>query len=287
MSRRPSRPPRAGAFLVVNLIPGRYQLDVELVGFKKSTQTLTLEVSQRGPHRRDAGDRIVRGERHRRRDDADPEHQRRHAGLGHPAGAGREPAAGHPQLGRPARARARRAGRPLHRAGRRHVVWPHGRRQRARHAVAAEQLPARRRGQQQHLDQRAGADDAGVAAVGGRDPGVQGRDQPVLGGIRPLAGRRRERLDQVGHEQLPRHGLRVLPQRVDGLDRLLLEARGLAEAGQQPEPVRRQPRRPDRQEQRVLLRRLRGHAHHASGVYAADPRADGRRAGGHLHLDRP
>ena len=41
-------------------------------------------------------------------------------------------------------------------------------------------------------------------------------------------------------------GLRVLPQRVVRLDRLLLEAGECGEAGQRPEPVRRQPRRPDR-----------------------------------------
>ena len=126
-------------------------------------------------------------------------------GARHSADAGREPAARDPQLGRPARARARRAGRPLHRAGRRHVVRPHRRHQRARRPRAAEQLPARRRGQQQHLGERPGADDAGVAAVGGRDSGVQGRDQPVLGGVRPVAGRGGQRLDQVGHQRASRH----------------------------------------------------------------------------------
>jgi outer membrane receptor protein involved in Fe transport len=36
-----------GSYLVVNLIPGRYQLDVALDGFKKSSQVVTLEVGQR------------------------------------------------------------------------------------------------------------------------------------------------------------------------------------------------------------------------------------------------
>ena len=36
-----------GAYQVVNLIPGRYQVDVELTGFKKSSQVVTLEVGQR------------------------------------------------------------------------------------------------------------------------------------------------------------------------------------------------------------------------------------------------
>jgi len=36
-----------GSYQVVNLIPGRYRIDVELTGFKKSSQVLTLEVGQR------------------------------------------------------------------------------------------------------------------------------------------------------------------------------------------------------------------------------------------------
>jgi hypothetical protein len=36
-----------GSYLLVNLIPGRYQVDVELSGFKKSTQVIALEVGQR------------------------------------------------------------------------------------------------------------------------------------------------------------------------------------------------------------------------------------------------
>ena len=36
-----------GSYQVVNLIPGRYRLDVELSGFKKSSQVVTLEVGQR------------------------------------------------------------------------------------------------------------------------------------------------------------------------------------------------------------------------------------------------
>src|SRR4051794_28033195 len=36
-----------GSYQIVNLIPGRYRVDVELSGFKKSSQVITLEVSQR------------------------------------------------------------------------------------------------------------------------------------------------------------------------------------------------------------------------------------------------
>ena len=206
-------------------MPGRYQVEVELSGFKKSSQVIALEVGQRA--RLDVelavgsfSEVVTVAESPQLLNTND-------ATLGAviPQIAGREPAAGDPQLGRPAGAGARRAGRSLHRAGRRHLVRPHRRHQRARRARAAEQLPARRRGQQQHLRERPGADDAGVAAVGGRDSGIQGGHEPVLGRVRPVAGRRGQRLDQVGHQRLPRHALRLLPQRRVRLERLLLAAR--------------------------------------------------------------
>jgi hypothetical protein len=37
----------SGSYQVVNLVPGRYQVDVELTGFKKSSQVIALEVGQR------------------------------------------------------------------------------------------------------------------------------------------------------------------------------------------------------------------------------------------------
>ena len=36
-----------GGYQSVNLVPGRYQIEVELSGFKKSSQVVTLEVGQR------------------------------------------------------------------------------------------------------------------------------------------------------------------------------------------------------------------------------------------------
>src|SRR5207237_5126196 len=36
-----------GSYLFVNLIPGKYRIDVELSGFKKAAQVVTLEVGQR------------------------------------------------------------------------------------------------------------------------------------------------------------------------------------------------------------------------------------------------
>ena len=99
----------------------------------------------------------------------------------------------------------------------------------------------------------------------------------LLGRVRPLAGRRHQRHHQVGHQRDPRHGLRLLPQRGLRRERLLLEARRAAQARQRPEPVRRQPRRAHRQGPGVLLRRLRGHAHHPRR-HPHHPRAHRRRA---------
>src|SRR5215813_4381472 len=36
-----------GSYQIGNLIPGRYRVEVELTGFKKSSQVVTLEVGQR------------------------------------------------------------------------------------------------------------------------------------------------------------------------------------------------------------------------------------------------
>ena len=99
------------------------------------------------------------------------------------------------------------------RGERRHRRRPHRRRQRARQPLAAEQLPARRRRQQLDLDQRPGADHAGLAPLDRRDRGVQGRDQPLLRRVRARAGRRDLGHHQVRHQRVPRHRLLLLPRR--------------------------------------------------------------------------
>ena len=75
--------------------------------------------------------------------------------------------------------------------------------------------------------------------------------------------------------------------RNDSLDsnNYFAKTRQSAEADEQPEPVRRQRRRSDREEPGVLLRRLRGDARRA-GRAAHRPRADGRRAPRRLHRAR-
>ena len=54
---------------------------------------------------------------------------------------------------------------------------------------------------------------AGAARLGA---GVLGRHVELLGPVRARDGRRGQRGDEVGHEHVPRHGLRVLPQRRAG-----------------------------------------------------------------------
>ena len=75
--------------------------------------------------------------------------------------------------------------------------------------------------------------------------------------------------------------------RNDGLDTInyFAKAANQPKADQQSEPVRRQSRRPDRAQQAVLLRRLRGHAHRA-GRAAHRPRADAGRAERCVHHAR-
>ena len=67
-----------------------------------------------------------------------------------------------------------------------------------------------------------------------------------------------------GTNDYPRRGLRVLPRPVARRAQLL-QRREPAAVALQAEPVRRQPRRPDRQEQDLLLRHLRGHCASARG----------------------
>ena len=158
-----------------------------------------------------------------------------------------EAAAGDSQLGRPAGDGPGRAERPLHRAGGRHLVGPHRRRQRARQPQPAEQLPARRRRQQQLLHQRAGVDHADFAAVGRRDQRVQGRDQPVRRRVRLVARRRRS-------SSAPSRARTLFTARPTSSSATTRSTRttispkraNQPKADQQAEPVRRQPRRADR-----------------------------------------
>ena len=219
-----------GTYLALNLTPGEYLVQIEALGFQKYEQTVALATGTRA--RLDIsmalgalGEMVtVAG--------VTPLLSTESAVLGTVVAQRRsvEAAAGDPQLGRPARDGSRRSERSLHRAGRRYVGRPHRRRQRARQPQPTEQLPPRRRREQQLLHERAGTDDADLAAVGGCDSGVQGRDEPVRGGVRLVAGRCGHRQHEIGDELDPRNGVRVLPQHRPGHDQLLRQVGEPAES---------------------------------------------------------
>ena len=189
----------------------------------------------------------------------------------------RDASVGAAQLGRHAVSRPRRAGLPVHRGVGRDVGRQDRRHQRAWAPLAAEQLPARRRRQQQHLDERAGAVDPALASIHRRHWRIQSGDDPVYGRVRPRSRRDDLGDDQVRQQLAAGHHLLLLPRRGIRREHLLLESLRLAEADQQSKSVRRQPRWTAPQGHGLLLRRLRGHADHARRA-AHRHRADGRSA---------
>ena len=138
-------------------------------------------------------------------------------------GADRGAAAERPQLRQPDPHHPRRAARHprlQHRRRRQPGVARLGVVLGQRPAAARQQLHARRRRQQRDL------------AADGRDlperrcaRRVQAADQHLLGGVRPVARRRGQPADQVGHERVPRQRLRVPPQRRVRRQQLLQQPR--------------------------------------------------------------
>ncbi len=182
----------------------------------------------------------------------------RHPRHRHRRAAGGRPAAQRPQLHPTRHAHPWRGGathRPR-RAGRRcdagRLRQRHRGLQRQRHAQPVEQLPARRRHQQRHLQHRLRA-----AAAPRRHPGVQDPDPRLRGRVRPQRRVGRERRDQVGQQHLLGRGLGVQSRR-QAAGAQLLRAREPAQAGAEAEPVRRRARRSGRQEPAVRVRLLRG-----------------------------
>ena len=92
-----------------------------------------------------------------------------------------------------------------------------------RPAAARQQLHARRRGQQRNL-----AADRRAVPERRRARRVQAADQHLLGGVRPLARRRRQPADQVGHQRAARQRLRVPAQRRVRREQLLQQPRRTA-----------------------------------------------------------
>ena len=85
----------------------------------------------------------------------------------------------------------------------------------------------------------------------GRDPGIQGRDLQLQGGIRPRDRRSRVGRHQVGDQSVPRVGTAVLPRCIVHRERVLPDD----EAGLPAVSVRRHERLADRQGQDPLLLR--------------------------------
>ncbi len=270
-----------GTYLVVNLAPGQYLVQAEATGFQRYEQTVSVELGARS--RLDVSLTVGSIGETVKVEGITPLMSSESAVLGTVVDQKRsgQAAARHPQLGRPAGDGAWRAERSLYRAGGRHLGGPHRWRQRARQSQPAEQLPARRRRQQQLLHQRAGADDADLASVGGCDRRVQGGDESVCGRVRLVArcGDYREHESRCQH--VPRHRVRLFPRRPIRHEQLLCQGRESTEARQQSESVRRQFRRPD-WPAGVLLCRLRRHAHRA-GRAANGNGHDGRPAARRLH----
>ena len=132
-----------------------------------------------------------------------------------------------------------------------------GRVQRQRPAQHVQQLPDRRRRQQRLRHQQPGLLEPGDAAAARRGRRVQGRHQQHERRVRPRRRRDHQRRLPQRHQPVPRRRLGVLPRHGAERDRLLQAGRR-AEAAARPQPVRRRARRADREEQGVLLRRLRG-----------------------------
>ena len=83
-----------------------------------------------------------------------------------------------------------------------------------------QRVPARRRAEQ--LDP--GRQQHRLRAAGRRRAGVQDRHQQLRRAVRPHRRRRHQRLAQVGHERVPRHGLRVRAAQGVRLERVPLQA---------------------------------------------------------------
>ena len=90
-------------------------------------------------------------------------------------------------------------------------------------------------------------------------PGVLGHHVELLGPVRPRLGRHRERGHQVRHEPVPRHRLRLLPQRRPRHQHVRQQGERDREGQVRPPPDGLQPRRPGRQGQGPLLHERRVH----------------------------
>ena len=138
--------------------------------------------------------------------------------------------------------------------------------QRERPSQHVQQLSDRRRRQQRVRHQQSGILQSGDAAGARRHLGVSGRHQQRQRRIRTRGGRHDQRGVSQRRQSVSRQRLGVRARYEDECGRLLQAGDRKADA--EPQSVRRDVRRPDRQEQGILLRRLRrvpagsqGHVH--------------------------
>ena len=207
-----------GVYSLPFLKPGVYKVSAELEGFRKYEQDkVQLEVGQartinialqvgsahRGGHRR---------QRSGRSDEGRPRHGHRQRAR-HRAAAERAQSV---------HAVVPLAGHHLQRAGDLSAAVRQRRDRRLvdqRRPEPQQRVPARRRAEQ--LDP--GRQQHRLRAAGRRGAGVQDRHQQLRRAVRPHRGRRRQRVAEVGHQRLPRHGLRVRAPQGARLERVPLQ----------------------------------------------------------------
>ena len=239
-----------GVYTAPFLVPGTYEVSVELQGFKTWTRRgLVLQVNDR--LRIDATLEVgtltesttVTGEAPLVRTDSSE------VGTVIEEMAIRGAAAERPQLrgARLSRARGLRPGQAGENLSGASTFNPRGgvELQRARQSGQLERLARRR-----HRQQRVHVQHRHRLAVGRAGPRVQGAVRSVLRRVRPRR-RRGVGVDQVGHQPAARHGLRVPAQRRVRCPQLLrAQGRGAGRVARQgsgaaarPPPVRRRARR--------------------------------------------
>ena len=186
-----------GYYSVLLLQPGQFEVKATLAGFKTVTRDdITVDRRVDLTCRHEARRRPSRRERHCLDAGAARRNLERHPRHRHRSEEDRRPAAERTQLHQlgpllPGVDRGARFGR--RRVRRRHarrLRRGHGRLQRQRHAEPVEQLPARRREQQRHVQHR-----VRDAAAARRDPGIQDPDALLQRGVRPQLRLGRQRRD--------------------------------------------------------------------------------------------
>ncbi len=195
-----------GLFQVNYLLPGTYQVTVELDGLQEAHPGQGAGPDQRDPRPGDrARGRRPGGSRQRHRRKRRAQHLGRehgvHRGLEAPRGAAADPR--RPVQDHGARDRPRPLGRPA--AGSAVRADAHHRLRLRRHAQQPQRPADRRRAEHRHGERQRGHRDLRPALRPG--PGVQGADRDLRRPVRQHRGRRHQHEHQVRDEPPPRLGL--------------------------------------------------------------------------------